>query len=96
MFNNHSSMDLLKLCRLKALEGIRKMADCEFLESCPFFKGTLLNMPAMASYFKSEYCQRNFTACARYMVRQALGKEQIPPDLYPDETNRAERLIATG
>jgi hypothetical protein len=70
------------------------MIDCEMLPSCPFFNETLPNMPAMAEYLKTLYCRIDFNKCARYMVRQALGKEKVPIDLFPDELERAKRLIA--
>jgi hypothetical protein len=72
------------------------MVDCEVLPTCPFFNETLPKMPAMTSYLKSTYCRLDFQKCARYMVRQAMGKEKVPANLFPDEIDRAKRIIATS
>jgi hypothetical protein len=69
-------------------------AECQYLSACPFFNEKLPNMPSMTAYLKSAYCRREYEECARYMVRQALGKDKVPIDLFPDETNLAVRLIA--
>ncbi len=70
------------------------MKECEYLSACPFFADTLPEMPAMAQYLKSVYCQRDSDQCARYIVRQALGKEKVPLNLFPDEAARAAEIIA--
>jgi hypothetical protein len=48
----------------------------------------------MAHYLKSAYCEHEPTKCARYIVREALGKDQVPLDLFPDEAEKAAKMIA--
>jgi hypothetical protein len=70
------------------------MADCPKLITCPFFVGKMENMPAVSGYLKTQFCQRDYQTCARYMVFQALGVEQVPKDLFPNEPKRAYALIS--
>jgi hypothetical protein len=69
------------------------MADCERLATCPFFNDRMSNMPATTGLFKKRYCQGDNSNCARYMVLQALGKEKLPADLFPNERERAQEII---
>lgn len=70
------------------------MTECAYLPTCPFFAETLPEMPAMAHYLKSAYCQREPEKCARYLVREAVGKEHVPQNLFPDEGGQATQIIA--
>jgi len=66
---------------------------CECISACPFFNDRMANMPAMASIYKKRYCEGNFEECARYIVFKALGKAAVPSDLFPNQKERALRLI---
>jgi len=70
------------------------MAECEFIEKCPFFQGKLADKPVEVEELKEKYCKSNNLNCARYMIANALGKEHMPPDLYPHEKDVAYRVIA--
>jgi hypothetical protein len=70
------------------------MAECEFINECPFFQGKLAEKPAEIETLKEEYCRTNGLHCARYMIATALGKEYIPADLYPHEKDIAYKLLA--
>jgi hypothetical protein len=72
------------------------MADCELLSKCIFFHDKMANMPATAASFKRKYCQGDNSNCARYMVFKALGREQVPADLFPNQEDRAKEVIAKG
>ena len=69
------------------------MSDCENLLGCPFFNDAIPHMPITAHYLKSIYCMDKPQTCARYIVRQALGKDQVPLDLFPEELTKAEMII---
>lgn len=69
------------------------MADCENLPGCPFFNDAIPNMPITEQHLKTTYCTDQPHMCARYIVAKALGKEQVPLDLFPDELTRAQRII---
>ena len=72
------------------------MAECELLEKCIFFNDKMSNMPAMASIFKDKYCKDDNTECARYMVFKALGREKVPPNLFPNMQDKAKEVISAG
>lgn len=65
--------------------------ECEKLPSCPFFNGQLGDMPAVSGLLKQIYCLGDKSQCARYQVSQA--GIAVPPDLFPDDTQRAGRLL---
>ena len=70
------------------------MANCKFLEGCPFFNDMLGTMPDMAEKLKDSYCKDSqHSDCARYMVLTRLGRENVPNDLFPHETIRAEEIL---
>jgi len=72
------------------------MADCECLPKCLFFNDKMQNMPAAASLLKKRLCQGDNSRCARHMVLTALGREKVPPDLSPNQVDRAVVLIRGG
>ncbi len=67
--------------------------DCLCLEKCPFFNDRMKNMPSMSEVLKQQFCKGDQSACARYMVFEALGREAVPPNLFPDETDRARAIL---
>ncbi len=67
------------------------MADCERLNTCPFFSGQMANMPAVADLMKKSFCLGDKNQCARYQV--ALAGVRVPTDLYPNDTARALHLL---
>ena len=72
------------------------MAQCECLTGCPFFNDRLPDMPAASKLFKQQYCRGDKESCARYKVRQELGPQAVPRDLFPNQTERAIDLIAAA
>lgn len=72
------------------------MADCECLAGCPFFNDRMEDMPSMAHIFKNRYCHGDNFSCARYMVFKELGKENVPVDLFPNQQDRAQDIIAAA
>ena len=69
------------------------MAHCELLEKCPFFNDQLQNMPAASNIMKKLYCRWIFAKCARYKVAIVLGKKNVPSDLFPGDSRRAEDIL---
>ncbi|MEF3697436.1 hypothetical protein [Desulfolutivibrio sp.] len=70
------------------------MADCEMIAKCIFFNDKMANMPAMAEMMKKKYCRGDNTKCARYLVCKKLGREKVPADLSPAQTDRAQAIMA--
>lgn len=69
------------------------MTKCELIETCIFFNDQMPNMPSTAAVYKKMYCEQNFDSCARLMVAKALGRAQVPKDLFPNQKERAEAII---
>ena len=69
------------------------MADCECIPGCPFFNDKMDNMPALASMYKKNYCQKDFEKCARYIVFKKLGKPAVPLNLFPNMYDRAMEIV---
>ena len=70
------------------------MADCELLAGCIFFNDKMKDMPATANLLKNKYCRNDSSTCARYMVFKALGRPGVPVDLFPQQVEKAEKIIA--
>jgi hypothetical protein len=70
------------------------MPECEMAAKCLFFNDKMAKMPAMAAVMKKKYCQGDFSICARYLVCTALGREKVPADLMPSQTDKARRILA--
>lgn len=70
------------------------MNDCEMLERCIFFNDKMHDYPFAAEQMKKTLCLGDNRACARYMVLNALGKDHVPGDLFPNDVARAEWVIA--
>jgi len=70
------------------------MAECEFINSCPFFNDKLSGKEVDIEKLKNDYCKTNNLHCARYIVAITLGKEKVPENLYPHEKVAAYKIIA--
>jgi hypothetical protein len=70
------------------------MAECEYINECPYPQGKLSGREDEREALMDEYCRSNSLHCARYMVSMALGADQVPADLFPDEKGRGYQLIA--
>ncbi|MGC4070226.1 MAG: hypothetical protein QM784_37310 [Polyangiaceae bacterium] len=70
------------------------MAQCEVIQKCIFFHDKMANMPDVASAMKRRLCQTDNAKCARWLVRTKLGPNSVPPDLFPNQIDRANKLIA--
>ena len=70
------------------------MKTCELTEKCIFFNDQMANMPSTATVYKKIYCESDFARCARYMIVQAMGRDKVPADLFPNQAERAEQIIA--
>ena len=71
------------------------MVNCECLKACPFFNDKMANTPVTAEIYKKKFCLGDNAKCARYFVFKALGKPSVPSDLYPNQMERAKRILAS-
>jgi len=67
---------------------------CALTETCIFFNDKMANMPSMAKMYKQRYCTEDHLSCARFQVFDAIGRENVPKDLYPNEQDRVALIIA--
>ncbi len=72
------------------------MPDCGLIEKCLFFNDKMENKPALTEMYKQKYCKGDYPACARYVVVEALGREKVPPNLFPNQADTAKRIISAG
>jgi hypothetical protein len=72
------------------------MANCELLEKCLFFNDKMGNRPGMAEMYKKKYCRGDNSDCARHMVVEAMGREKVPTNLFPNQADEAKRIISAG
>ncbi len=70
------------------------MAECELLKGCIFFNDKMKDSDALAEMYKRRFCLGDNTECARYTVFKALGRENIPADLFPNMFERAKKILA--
>jgi hypothetical protein len=70
------------------------MAECERVPGCIFFHDRMTDLPFAAEVLKQKFCLGSNIDCARHMIFDALGKEYVPTDLYPNDVSRAERILA--
>ena len=71
------------------------MARCDVTENCIFFYDLMAEMPLSANIYKKIYCAENSQNCARYIVRQSLGKDGVPLDLFPHQKNRIDEILCS-
>ena len=69
------------------------MSKCELSEKCIFFNEMMSNMPSTTKLTKKQYCLKNKSRCARYIVFSPLGREKVPIDLFPHQKEYAETII---
>ena len=74
-------------------EGESTMADCECLAKCPFFHDKMEGMPGMTGVYKRRYCEGSSRNCARHIVFREFGATMVPADLFPNEVERADRVL---
>lgn len=54
----------------------------------------MANMPVMAEMYKARYCQGDHGLCARHVVFENKGPGSVPEDLFPNDVEYAQQLIA--
>lgn len=69
--------------------------DCKYLGACPFFNDQMPTIPLAVDLYKANFCKGNVDGCARYVVREALGKDGVPDDLYPNEMELAQAILGS-
>lgn len=66
---------------------------CEILPCCRFFSDKMKNMPKTADYIRNKLCFNDYEACVRYRIYKEFGGDNVPFDLYPDDTEEVHKVI---
>lgn len=69
------------------------MAECEKAQACLYSNYRLPLDLEQSEKYAEEYCFGNWDACARLKVCKAIGKPNVPLDMYPDQHELADILI---
>jgi len=72
------------------------MTQCIYFDNCPanLDVDSRLEKPmSVIEYYHRTYCHGNPSNCARFKVRESVGKEELPSDLLPYQQERAEQII---
>lgn len=72
------------------------MKACELTATCLFFNDQMAGMPSTSAVYKKMYCEQDFDNCGRYRIFKAIGRENVPQDLFPNQTDRAKEIIAAS
>jgi hypothetical protein len=68
------------------------MMVCEQIDECPFFNSGEVDSRSV-EMLKEVYCRQHPEQCARFMVRQAVGVENVPAGLYPNQTHLVLSIV---
>jgi hypothetical protein len=69
------------------------MSSCEYLSSCTYYNILKEKSPAILRYIKEEYCDSQYSECARFMVSKAHGPIHVPKYLFPEDIQEACKLL---
>ncbi len=71
------------------------MAECENFQHCGFISDRLVKRPQLASLLKRNYCNKDSSKCARFLVLKKLGAAGVPDALFPNQMDKAVELLAS-
>ena len=68
-------------------QGGKIMKKCSIADECPFFNDQLskIHTAKEREDMRRKYCGGGNTNCARYIVAEALGLNEVPENLFPDD-----------
>lgn len=70
--------------------------ECELTKTCPFFNDKMPDDKGLGHMYKKQYCLGGWHSCARYMIFKELGRESVPPKLYPNQKDLARLVLSQG
>jgi hypothetical protein len=71
------------------------MEKCRLSDQCPFFSDQLPRKHTAKERedLKRKFCGLGNSGCARFIVANVLGLDNVPENLYPDDHLRANALL---
>ena len=69
------------------------MNTCEFRSSCSFYNDLKNRRPITLESVKEEYCDTNYSLCARFIVSQVHGPHYVSKYLFPEDIQEACKIL---
>jgi hypothetical protein len=71
------------------------MKKCSIIDECPFFKDQLPKMHTAKERedMRRKFCGGGNTQCARFIVASALGLDEVPGNLLPDDLFKVSIIL---
>jgi hypothetical protein len=71
------------------------MKNCAIIDECPFFNDQLPKMHTAKERegMKKKFCGSGSKQCARFIVAAALGMEEVPGNLFPDDLFKVSVIL---
>ena len=70
------------------------MPVCQLTENCIFFNEHMPVKSSLLDNYRKYYCGNNFHSCSRYIVKESLGIDYVPIDLFPHQQERVDEVIS--
>jgi hypothetical protein len=71
------------------------MKKCSITDECPFFNDQLSKTKTAKEReeLRIKYCGGGNATCARYIVAQALGLDEVPANLFPEDLFKVSVIL---
>ncbi len=69
------------------------MKTCEFRPSCGLYNDLKSRRPITLESIKEEYCDTNYSECARFLVSKVHGPVNVSKYLFPEDIQEACKLL---
>ena len=66
---------------------------CPMTDACPFFEKEVPGNSRAVDILRRRYCMPGGAGCARKLVRDTLGKELVPDDMFPNDDLWAQAIL---
>ncbi len=67
---------------------------CKYAATCPVFTTALGPLPHIGLRYRRTYCRGGWDECARALLADAVGRENVPPTLLPNEREQILKVMA--
>jgi hypothetical protein len=71
------------------------MKNCAIINECPFFNDQLpkVHTAKEREDLKRKFCGSGSKQCARFIVAEALGLEEVPGNLFPEDLFKVSVIL---
>jgi len=66
---------------------------CEYRSACAFYTELKERRPLTLESIKEEYCDGNYSGCARFMVYKTHGPYNVSKYLFPEDIHEACKIL---